>query len=356
MQHAESWSDPVTHITRMAPDAPVLYFSPDRLQATARAFRAGFPGLVSYAVKANPGEEVLANLVAAGITAFDVASPAEMHAVRAVSGTARCCITTTRCAAPPRWPRRCGSACAPGRWIARASSTSSRAWCRETARSACGWRCRWRGRPMISGRNSGGARPAAALLREVAARGFTPSLTFHPGTQCADPAPGAPMSRRRPMVARAAGVRLARLNVGGGFAAHRTGAAPDLGAMFDHIGAEVARHFPADPPRSSASRGARWWPRRSRSGCASRRCARRGGVSQRRGLWRADRGARHRRARPHPRDRARRHRAARRAGAAWSSGRPATASTGCPTRCRCRATWRRAITCSSPGWAPTRAA
>ena len=85
---AATWSDPVAHLTRAAPDAPVLYFSPDLLQATARRFRAGFPGLVSYAVKANPGEEVLANLGAAGITAFDVASPEEMRAVRAVSGHA----------------------------------------------------------------------------------------------------------------------------------------------------------------------------------------------------------------------------------------------------------------------------
>ena len=59
MQHAEAWTDPVSHITRTAPDAPVLYFSPDRLQATARSFQAGFPGLVTYAVKANPGEESL---------------------------------------------------------------------------------------------------------------------------------------------------------------------------------------------------------------------------------------------------------------------------------------------------------
>ena len=66
------------------PDQVMLYFCPSVLQSTAHRFQHGFPGLVTYAVKANAGDEVLSNLVAAGIQAFDVASPAEMRAVRAV--------------------------------------------------------------------------------------------------------------------------------------------------------------------------------------------------------------------------------------------------------------------------------
>src|SRR6056297_552311 len=84
MRDIPNWSDPKAHLMRHAPDEATLYFCPAVLQATARRFQAGFDGLVSYAVKANPGEEVLANLVAAGVTAFDVASPREMYAVRAV--------------------------------------------------------------------------------------------------------------------------------------------------------------------------------------------------------------------------------------------------------------------------------
>src|SRR6056297_426206 len=171
MENTPPIPDPRTHLMRHAPDAPVLYFSPERLQATAQAFRQGFPGLVTYAVKANPGEEVLANLARAGITAFDVASPAEMRAVRAVA-------------------------------------------------------------------------PDAAV-----ARGFTPSMTFHPGTQCADPAAWGSYIAAAADVARSAGVRLHRLNVGGGFASHRTGPAPDLTAIFTHIGAQVAQHFGAHAPQ-----------------------------------------------------------------------------------------------------------
>ena len=41
---------------------------------------------------------------------------------------------------------------------------------------------------------------------------------------------------------------LARLNVGGGFAAHRTGDAPDLEAIFNHIRSEVDASFGTGAP------------------------------------------------------------------------------------------------------------
>ena len=82
-QHPALWTDPVAHLARMRPDHPVLYLSPQVLQATARRFQAGFGGLVTYAVKANARAEVLDNLVAAGIGAFDVASPSLVTSPRA---------------------------------------------------------------------------------------------------------------------------------------------------------------------------------------------------------------------------------------------------------------------------------
>ncbi|MEP1497032.1 MAG: type III PLP-dependent enzyme, partial [Pseudophaeobacter sp.] len=79
------WLDPETHLARHNPDHPILYFSPRVLHQVAQRFQAGFDGVVTYAVKANPHQAVLSNLVAAGISAFDVASPAEMAAVRLAS-------------------------------------------------------------------------------------------------------------------------------------------------------------------------------------------------------------------------------------------------------------------------------
>ena len=78
------WSTPEEHLRKMQPDTAQLYLCPAEISRMARRFRAGFPGLVTYAVKANPARAVLENLVTAGVQAFDVASVPEMEAVRAV--------------------------------------------------------------------------------------------------------------------------------------------------------------------------------------------------------------------------------------------------------------------------------
>ena len=66
------WLDPLTHLRRQRPDHAVMYFSPMVLQRQAARFLQGFPGMVTYAVKANARPEVLVNLAAAGIEGFDV--------------------------------------------------------------------------------------------------------------------------------------------------------------------------------------------------------------------------------------------------------------------------------------------
>jgi len=87
-----------------------------------------------------------------------------------------------------------------------------------------------------------GAAPdlAEALLRRVADLGLRPAMTFHPGTQCEDPAAWVAYIHAAAEVAQRAGVRLARLNVGGGFPAHRGRAAPELERIFTAI-AEATR-------------------------------------------------------------------------------------------------------------------
>jgi len=84
---------------------------------------------------------------------------------------------------------------------------------------------------------------AVALLARVAALGFRPAMTFHPGTQCADPAAWAAYIHVCADVARRAGVRLGRLNVGGGFPAVRDGSEPALEAIFEAIGLAVREAF-----------------------------------------------------------------------------------------------------------------
>jgi ornithine decarboxylase len=243
-----AWPDPETCLARSRPDRPVAFFAPDMLRRTARRFRAGFPGLVTYAVKANDAPVVLETLVSAGITAFDVASPVEMARVRAALPSA-----VLHYHNPVRSPAEIAEGCARGvvSW-----SVDCRAELDKLMPLPPGAEVAVRLHLPVTGaaydfgaKFGAGPDAAAALLAEVARRGLSPSLTFHPGTQCADPEAWASYIATAAEVAQQAGVRLYRLNVGGGFAAHRCAApAPDLEAVFTRIGQAARAAFAGDPP------------------------------------------------------------------------------------------------------------
>ncbi|PIE15338.1 MAG: ornithine decarboxylase [Rhodobacterales bacterium] len=236
-----------THLRAKRPDHAVMFFDPAALARTAARFRAGFDGLVTYAVKANPARMVLDNLVAAGVTAFDVASPREMEEVRAACDTARLHYNN-----PVRSVAE----------VARGIEMGVASWSVDSSGELDKL-----GRPRFEGEevtvrlalplkgahydfgSKFGVGPEAAerLLNEVAARGFTPSMTFHPGTQCHDPAVWEGYIRACAEVSAGAGVSLERLNVGGGFAAYRSGAAPDLERIFTRIG-DVTRALFSEAP------------------------------------------------------------------------------------------------------------
>lgn len=242
------WLTPLSHLKTEQPAQPVLYFAPAVLQSTARRFIAGFDGLVTYAVKANDTPMVLENLVTAGLRAFDVASPSEMRALRAVSRDVEMHYNN---------PVRSRDE------IAEAVALAVRSYSVDSAREFTklrelvapeGVEIAVRLRLPVDGAayhfgDKFGADPehAVALLKDVKEAGFIPSMTFHPGTQCADPAAWVTYVSECAGVARAAGVKLRRLNVGGGFAANR-GVAPDLEAIFHAIHAAVAVDFGEDRP------------------------------------------------------------------------------------------------------------
>lgn len=241
------WRDPMAHLERTTPDHPVLYFSPSQLHATAIAFRTGFEGLVTYAVKANDSAVVLDNLVGAGITAFDVASPAEMHAVqRALKGATLHYNNPVRSNAEiavgislgvASWSVDDGAELDKLRAVPRCAEIAVR-FALPVTGAAYDFGAKF------------GATPekAARLLQQVVAMGFSPALCFHPGTQCDDPQVWATYVDAAAQIAAAAGVTIKRLNVGGGFAAHRAGTAPDLQAVFKVISKSVARAFGPTAP------------------------------------------------------------------------------------------------------------
>jgi len=77
----------------LRPDRPVYCFRPAVLAADARTFIEAFSGKTAYAVKTNSERMVLETLAEVGIDCFDVASPAEFAAARAVAPKAELLYT-----------------------------------------------------------------------------------------------------------------------------------------------------------------------------------------------------------------------------------------------------------------------
>ena len=73
----------------LQPDEPVFCFSPQALTDRANVFLNGFPGLVTFAVKSNPSEQIIRTLAKAGLTHWDVASVHEMKLVHGISPSAK---------------------------------------------------------------------------------------------------------------------------------------------------------------------------------------------------------------------------------------------------------------------------
>ena len=244
------WTNPTEFLRNQQPENPVLFFAPQAVQAMARRFLDGFPGLVTYAVKSNPGEEVVENLVAAGVRGFDCASAFEIDLIRRLAPDA---------AIHYHNPVRSRTE------ITYAVSRNVKSWSVDSASElaklielvpaqGCEISVRFK-LPVAGAAYNFGAKFGATeivavdLLKTVAAAGFTPSITFHPGTQCTDPNAWGSYIREAAVIARKAGVRISRLNVGGGFPNHRAvGVLPDLEAIFTTINRVASESFGADRP------------------------------------------------------------------------------------------------------------
>jgi ornithine decarboxylase len=245
---SEIWNSPNDYLLARAPDHPVHFFAPAALQAQARRFIDGFNGLVTYAVKANPEHAVLSNLLAAGVSAFDVASPNEIRLLRNLAPHA-----TLHYNNPVRSKSEIQFAYAAG--VKSYSVDGFREFAKiQEIIPPNGVEISVRIKLPVSGAvydfgAKFGATPEKAieLLRQVKSAGYIPSITFHPGTQCADPEAWKAYIIEAAAVARAANVTIKRLNVGGGFPARTANGAPDLEHFFDLIDKSVGDEFPTRP-------------------------------------------------------------------------------------------------------------
>lgn len=244
------WTNPTEYLRNQQPENPVLFFAPQAVQSVARQFLSGFPGLVTYAVKSNPSEEVVENLIAAGIKGFDCASPFEIDLIRRLAPDAAIHYHN-----PVR--SRTEIEHAVKREVKSYSVDSHSELAKliemvpvENCEISVRFKLPVAGAAYNFGAKFGAtAEVAVELLRKVAAAGYVPSITFHPGTQCTDPAAWASYIREAAVIARDAGVTISRLNVGGGFPNHRAhGVVPQLDETFETIDKVAAEAFGNERP------------------------------------------------------------------------------------------------------------
>jgi len=244
------WTNPTEYLRTQQPENPVLFFAPSAAQAAARRFIDGFPGMVTYAVKSNPGEAMVENLAAAGIRGYDCASPFEIDLIRRLAPDAAIHYNN-----PVRARAEIAHAVERGVKSYSVDSASELQKLVEMV-PAEGTEISVRFKlPVAGAAYNFGAKFGATselavdLLKTVAAAGYIPSLTFHPGTQCTDPAAWEHYIREAAVIAREAGVTIARLNVGGGFPNHRMQAiVPQIEETFALIDRVATEAFGADRP------------------------------------------------------------------------------------------------------------
>lgn len=250
------WSKPSEYLRTRAPVDPVMFFAPPMVQAMARRFIDGFPGQVTYAVKANPTDEVIENLAAAGLRGYTCGSPFEIDLIRRILPGAVIHYNN-----PVRARHEIEHALAQGVVSFAVDSETELAKlvdmvkaagiAAETIEIAVRFKLPVAGAAYNFGAKFGATSEAAAkLLGQVASAGCTASLTFHAGSQCTDPAAWEVYILEAAKISEAAGVTIARLNVGGGFPNHRlSGVIPALADIFAVIDAATTRAFGANRPQ-----------------------------------------------------------------------------------------------------------
>jgi ornithine decarboxylase len=239
-------------ITRdVRPDDPVYLFSEACLARRCRRFRSGFPGQVSYAVKANPEPRVIRTLAAGGVTHFDVASIGEVETMAALQPGATLHFNNPVKAedAVERAYRQFNV-----RSYALDELSELEKIRRATRRSPeILYSVRFRlphGAASYDFGSKFGATPDAAIdmLRRIAGFGARAALIFHPGSQCTDPGVYYRYLQTAADVVRRAGVRVEQINVGGGFPEYyENTSAPALEQYFDAVERASSDCFEAAP-------------------------------------------------------------------------------------------------------------
>ena len=79
-------------VNALKPDYPVYCIRPAAIKKSTKFFKDNFPGKVLYAVKTNPNEKVIKQIILNGIKDFDVASLNEIKLIKKIKVDANLCI------------------------------------------------------------------------------------------------------------------------------------------------------------------------------------------------------------------------------------------------------------------------
>ena len=74
-------------VNKLKPDYPVYCIRPEEIKKSINFFKENFPGKILYAVKTNPHEKVLKQIIVNGINDFDVASLNEIKLIRKINSS-----------------------------------------------------------------------------------------------------------------------------------------------------------------------------------------------------------------------------------------------------------------------------
>jgi len=76
-------------VNLLKPDYPVYCIRPNEIKKSVKFFKENFPGKVLYAVKTNPNEKIIKQIITNGIGEFDVASLNEIKLIKKISSEAK---------------------------------------------------------------------------------------------------------------------------------------------------------------------------------------------------------------------------------------------------------------------------
>ncbi|MBN13639.1 MAG: ornithine decarboxylase [Pelagibacterium sp.] len=261
MDHAPSrtYANTAELIATEEPDYPSFLFSERLLVDAINTFKAGFDGLLTYAVKSNPSPHILEIMNREGLKAYDVASNTEMALIRKYAPQAG--MHYNNPIKSRREIERAYSEFGVRSFtidhVAQLDQLAAVIPPSEDVEVTVRFKAGKALKSYDFGTKFGVMEEGAIAICTLAkAMGYSTSLCFHVGSQCEEAYAYERHIAAAGRIAQASGIELKRLNIGGGFPApYITNSAPPLDVYFETIRNAVADTFGSNKPELIAEPG-----------------------------------------------------------------------------------------------------